>query len=391
MESAVLERDYEFLAERARAAEAGDELAAGTAFLGIVQAAGHLTRWQWVVQGETKIYRQGVCKALCRDGKFEKALKCATCGRGDQVVREPGGSAVRVQAHGCGCRFCPRCSRRGGRRMLKRISEHLASAPHGAMDHYVLTQRAATRESVGDARARWDAAWKQWYPYLRISGMRSALLTIHVKPRVTGGWHYHGHLVVEWKEGVNQSAAYEALNAKWQEAIKSSADSQCPVFSRGVCPAGEAIPLESFGSQGEFWAEPESAVARVLQYALRDVLQGCEAWVEDLTSDAVIAQFVAVMGHVKLHRTFGVWRKAAAVEADDEDEVVEEEESASDSPKKVGGQWVKLGTVGAVLKRAFGGDSDMVAVVTALSACIHNNGRVGKRWTRMVTRLGSSV
>lgn len=369
------------LPELVSAAVRGEEGSDSLAFFGLVRATGCVTSWQWVIHGDTREYRIGVVKHLCRSKKWDKAMKFALCGRGDGVCTEYNGEAVRVKPRGCGVRCCPRCSRRSGHRFLKRIGGHLEASDHGVIDHIVLTQPVRGNEQVGDARKRFEGAWKLFYRKLRTCGMKSALLTEHVKPRESWGWHFHGHCIVEWKPGTDTDAAHAALELCWQKANKEESGREKALFRRRVCEAGPALGEGGFGGQGEFWAEPEGAVQRVLQYAVRDVVQGCEEWVEKLQDDKDIAAFVDVLTEAKLHRLFGDWRKPVPnAEVSDLDTDAENEDTPAARAIKNGATvWVDLGSLEKLFERARMLEPMAVSVLTRLSASYSNRGKLCQR------------
>lgn len=378
---ATLERDWQDLSEVVQRAQAGDASAGTSAMAACVQVCGRATSWQWAIHGDTREFRQGAVKYLCRKGEFGRALRFAMCGRGDILSTEVGGDGVKVSPRGCGCRFCPRCSRRSGHRFLRRIGQHLEARGHGEIWHFVLTQPVRGSEGVQDARARFEGAWKKWYVALRRVGMESALLTQHVKPRESYGWHFHGHCVVEFKAGVDAEAAGIRLEQVWQKACKEESGHEKALFRRLVCGAGAALNGGGLSEQGEFWAEAVDAVQRVLQYAIRDVVQGCEGWVERLSNDAEIAAFAGVIENAKLHRLFGVWRKVLRAEA------VDEETTESVPALKLCGAagvgsdkvWHELGSMEAVWERAAGGDTLALGALKTLTSRYSNRGKLCQR------------
>lgn len=364
-----------------REAELGDANSIFQAKRFISKMCEHATSWQWVIHGDTRDYRREAAAYLCEKGKFTKAMQFALCGRGDIVKEEVGGDGVRVSPRGCGLRFCPRCSRRSGQRFLKRVGSHLEAQPHGEIVHFVLTQPVRGNEEVGAARKRFEDAWKTFYRALRKAGMKSALLTQHVKPRESWGWHYHGHCIVEWNNGVDAAAAASTLEAVWQKACKEETGREKALFCRLVCGPGAALEVGSLGNQGELWAEPEGAVQRVLQYAIRDVVQGCEEWVEKLTDAKEIGAFVGVITAAKLHRLFGDWRKPVAVPTAVTDEKGDKPEVLGTiGPEgKAGSGWVNCGSVASVFERARRQEPSAVSLLNRLNLRHWNNGRLSKR------------
>lgn len=386
MGPAVLERDWLQLQEAVGRAEAGDTAAAQYVWIHLQEVTSKCTGWQWVIHGDTREYRRGVVSWLCRTGRFSKALKFAMCGRGDVVRAEVGGERVAVSPRGCGCRFCPRCSRRSGHRFLKRIGVQLESRGHGEIVHFVLTQPVAVNEGVAGARARWNKAWSKWYRALRKAGMRSALLTQHVKPRETWGWHYHGHCIVEWEDGIDGTAGAAALEVAWQRACKEEHGREKSLFCRVVTGQGEALPVGSVGGQGDFWQEPEGAVARVLQYAVRDVVQGCEEWVVRLKTAAEIAEFAEVISDAKLHRLFGEWRRP--LPKGDDECLGTAELKLTTGAKVVTGKesvvWAKVGGIEELVSKARVGEARSLELLRGLSLAASNHGKVASRLRTLV-------
>lgn len=228
---------------------------------------------------------------------------------------------------------------------------------------------------------RFEAAWKLWYRVLRSAGMSSALLTEHVKPRRAGGWHFHGHCIVEWAAGTDVSGVRGKLEVAWQRACKEESGREKELFGRQVCGEGEALVAGSFGGQGELWDEPGGAVQRVLQYAVRDVVQGCETWVGELTDSADVAAFAKVISDAKLHRLFGLWRKV--VEGDEvEKENTWEVKSVEISGGKAGSKlvvWHPVGSMEAVFESARAGMTWATGALTRLHESHSNRGLVSRR------------
>ena len=192
-----------------------DDANRGDAAMGLLvmsrlsQIARDLTRWQWVMHGDTGEYRSAVVRWQCRNEKLPTARRFALCGRGDCLGVEVDGPGVRVRSKGCGCRYCPRCSRKAGRKYLKRVNGHLSSRPHGELLHMVFTQRAKSYESLADCRARFEGAWKKCYRRMQKAGMRGGLATYHLVRNSANAWHWHCHVIVELRDDVS----YEGFEA----------------------------------------------------------------------------------------------------------------------------------------------------------------------------------
>lgn len=382
----VIDSAWQYLREDVARAKSGDAEAARRVEDGLTSMVSKMTTWQWVIHGDTRAYRLGAVKHLLATGEMDRALRFALCGRGDVLLSEIATDKVRVRPRGCGCRFCPRCSRRSGQRFLKRIGGHLEAHAHGEITHFVLTQPVRPEESVQESRDRFSKTWVTWYRCLRRVGMESALLTQHVKPRETRGWHYHGHCIVEWQAGADVVGGTERLEACWQKAAKEESGREKGLFSRKVCDAGDAFGPGGFGRQGDFWAEPEGAVQRVLQYAVRDIVQGCESWVGGLRGESEIAAFASVIDGAKLHRLFGLWRKKvvpAQVVAEVSERDTPSVDGAGRKVKAVMG-WREEMRVEEAVERSRNHESAAISLLQRLSEGVRNRGKVAERLNRMV-------
>jgi hypothetical protein len=211
--------------------------------------------------------------------------------------------------------------------------------------------------------------------------MSSALLTEHVKPRAQWGWHFHGHCVVEFTEGTDVEGASEKLQAVWQRACKEESGREKELFRRKVCDAGEKLEAGSLSGQGELWSEAVDAVQRVLQYAIRDVVQGCEEWVERLRDGKEIAEFAAVIQDSKLHRLFGEWRKAVEVECviQTTEETAGESATSGSRVLVVPRVWQQVGTMEAVWEDARRGDMSALGLLQTLCTRYANRGKLCQR------------
>ena len=314
MADSIAERDGQWVDELLARVAAGETEAEPLLQQRLVAVCRSTTRWQWVVHGETKDFRVQAVEYLCRVGKWKKARRYAMCGRGDRLVREYAGCRVKVQPMGCGCRFCPRCSRRSGSRFLALGSSHLGARAHGALWHFCLTQRCDFWESLPGARERFEKAWRRFAPMLKKAGCVAGLCTFHVKPRERGGWHYHMHLIGEFDGSVEREKLREVLHLQWYKARGCTGEEPL-LWGRQVAEAGEAMVELTGDGQMDFWREAEGPVERVLQYCLRDVLQGVETWVEKIRGAMNAADLCATLSSVKLRRLFGKWRAKTEEEA----------------------------------------------------------------------------
>jgi hypothetical protein len=361
----------------------------------LVQAAlrrmcGTVTPWQWVIHGDSEEYRQALVRSAADRAQWKKARRIALCGRGDQFIRHSETGAVRVKARGCGSRLCPRCSRRTGRVHLRRVMAHLSSAGHGDMGHMVLTQTIFLNESLDGARSRFESAWKRFYPKLRRMGLRSALLSYHVKRGTRGGWHYHAHLLVEFIVPAGPEGRVGALTVAWNDSMKAEGATK-EVFYRGVAAAGDALTGLADDQQLEFFRESASEVEKVLQYVVRDVLSGVEGVVNQCEGGKLVAELVEALDKAKAHRCLGAWRKRAAVEAEDRvesDAPTSAKEGVPPTGSGLGsGQWRTVGTVAAVFCWAKAGGREALEVLRAFSLSVLNRGRVSGRARKVLSTI----
>lgn len=392
MADPILERDLQRMTELEQELELGVESARKELTWMICHTAEKLTKWQWVIHGDTLDYRKVVVRWLCMQEKWNQAKRFAMCGRGDLGFNEFAGDGVKVVPMGCGCRFCPRCSRRSGRRFLKRVASHLQSRPHGSMWHVVLTQRVQRSETLDEARERFGKAWKRFYTRLRKGGMESALCTYHVTASLDGGWHYHCHLLVEWGVAVDTSTGAGKVSEDWHWAKRDSGDSRMEVFARQICDAGPAFEAETNDRQGEFWKESEDAVTAALQYVVRDILQGVEKWVGKIRNVEDAGAFAEALGGCKMHRLYGAWRRQLPTV---------EEAASQDATVSVGGTdkaggcrkdakaWTLIGTMDTVLWGAKTGDSASFLCVRRLQQLYSNRGVVSKRLKQLAKSFAS--
>lgn len=384
--------DFEALAQTVERAEEGDLRFTDLAEHELVELCRRRTKWQWVIHGETEKFREGVTRHLCREGKYKKASRYACCGRGDAAYAEEHGPGVKVKPMCCGYRVCPRCSRRYGRKILRKVGRHLAGGPHGSIDHVVLTQKVIDGESLDATRIRFEKKWKRVYKVIRAWGMGSMLVTYHVKRTRGEGWHFHAHCVVEWKGAANAEACCLAVDKAWRRLVEDAGELSHPVFYRHVAAPGEAVVELATDGQSEFWKESEDAVTQLLQYCIRDVVQGIENWVEGVETDELTGEFARAVDGAKLHRLYGEWRKAV-VEVEEEEEAEDqgkatEAEKAEAAKKGCVEEWLRLGSVDSVLKQAEGGMTVMVEFLQSLGCTFFNRSAVAHRFMAVARSIG---
>jgi len=237
-------------------------------------------------------------------------------------------------------------------------------------------------ETLGETKARFEKAWKRFYGSFRRLGMRSALVTYHVTQGRHGGWHYHCHVVVEWKEGVVGEVVHREVDVAWHRAMGVNAEQSLSVFGRRVCAAGGALGTVVAGSQMDFWEEAPGAVEVALQYAVRDVLQGVEKWIEGTKTVEDAGAFAEALSHAKLHRVYGEWRKQVGPEGSGEGtpEVAGEETiGVKKVAKKEQKVWIMVGRMDEVLWGARSGCKEARKCLCGLLGGSLNAGRVASR------------
>jgi len=383
--------DFELLDAAVVRAEEGDRDAQATVGPLVVELARRRTPWQWVIHGPTEEFRAGVTEFMIEEGSYNKAKRYSCCGRGDVGYAEEHGPGVKVKPMCCGYRVCPRCSRRYGRKILRKVGKHLAEGPHGAIDHIVLTQKVIDGEALDDTRARFEKKWLRVYKAFRSFGMKSMLVTYHVKRTRGEGWHYHAHCVVEWGMAVHAEDACLGVGVVWKDAVERVGELSHPIFYRHVAPPGDAVVEMEADGQSEFWAESEDAVTQLLQYCIRDVVQGIENWIEGVETRALIGEFMRAVDGAKLHRLYGEWRKRVEdVEEENEEDPGSgtEKEKAEARKKGLDGEWLRLGSMDSVLKGAAVKVTLMVEFFQALASSYFNRSAVFRRLTEMLRSIG---
>lgn len=387
MADPVLEARIQQFKDLEREAVRGCTASATTLFFALNEIAAQQTKWQWIIHGDTITYRKRCVRWLVQEKRFTQARRFALCGRGDVGSLGDDGSGVRIQPRGCGARFCPRCSKRYGRRYLNRVNAHLSRGPHGQMWHMVLTQRVLPEERLLGARERFNKAWNKFYTTLRRVGMHAALATYHVTPSGLKGWHFHCHVLVEFKAGLDANDFYHQLDEAWFAALRDGDSQRKPLFMRLVTEAGDVMLGLKDDTQLEFWSESTDQVEKVLQYVLRDVLQGVEGWIARLQTDEQAKDFAAALSKAKLHRLYGTWRKALPDQLDvDVGDTILGCETVDEKgqPKKGVTLWTPLGSMDELFWMARKGDTQACEFVRRLLSRSNNKGVVGIRLARLV-------
>lgn len=346
------------------------------------EIARDMSRWQWVQHGGTGDYRAACVRWLGRAGKLKAARRFALCGRGDCLMKEVGGEKVRVKAKGCGARYCPRCSRRFGRKFLCRVNEHLSARPHGELWHFVFTQRACPGEPLAECRARFEKSWKRAYRKMRLAGLVSGLVTYHLVRNRANAWHWHAHLVAELSEGTAGAERHVEYQKIWSWAKGKAGADDMPLFGRQVCDAGLAMDGLREDRQMDLWTESANEAEKALQYVVRDVLQGVEKWIGHVSEPAIVEEFAGGVEGAKMHRLLGNWRhRVKEAEAPKEEAKPTEEQKAAGIvvSKDDGRLFESVGTVDRVLYEAKRGITACAEMVRSLVLSGANQGFVSAR------------
>jgi len=256
-----------------------------------------------------------------------------------------------------------------------------------------LTQRVIVDESLAAARDRFGKAWPKLYRYLRANGMTSALATYHIVPSLKGGWHYHCHLVAEIAGVVDGEALTAGIDAAWKLARRCDSGDRAPMFTRLVCGPGAAFVGLANDRQMEFWSESKDAVEVLLQYVMRDVLQGVEKWIGKLETDEQCEEFAAALAGAKLHRLYGVWRTRLVDES--EAETAPSADSATVAKpvvKEREGEtvWSLVGAMDEVLWKAKKGDVNALEFILRLQSRTSNRGAVAYRLLATVREIAGA-
>lgn len=339
--------------------------------------------WQEIIHGQTRSYRYACVDWLMENGKEERAVGFALCGKGDRLQSTSEG--LHVRAKRCGHPCCPRCSRSRGLKHLRRVQEYLRSKPHGALFHVVLTQQVDPAETLETAQERFEGRFTKWLRlYRERIGMTAALATTHVSFSMSEeGWHYHKHVIVQTNLASELAARrLDFAGRCWAEIKRTDGDTRaCEAFVRLLCNAGQPL-AELDEGQGDLWCEAKDATTQCIQYACRDVCQGVESWNLEGCLDRVKELF-AVLPTAKLRRFYGEWRKPLPRE----EVKAEPTKKAADGPREFHAGDEDLGTVDAVLFAAGRGEPWAMDAAKGLLACVNNKGGVGRRLVAVVGRF----
>jgi hypothetical protein len=348
-----------------------------------IRIADHPRLWQKVIHGESLQLRKHITRVLCQT-KPLTAVRYAMCGLGDQIVTDANGS--HVSARGCGHKLCPRCGRRRGGKYSRRIMEWLAWADHGDLLSICLTQAINPEESPADAKRRMEPKVRDFMRWLDGRGMFAAMTVVHLTwSPLTGGYHYHTHVLVEMPRG--EVTPREMLD-HWGLVSKLHGEAYTQTEASGarmVASAGPAITdLRDDDGDTDFWSESASAVARSVQYPMRDIAQGVSAWRlggDEESMARVAYELVTKCAGWKMFRAWGRWRKACPlVVKEAADEGHETGEEGGDDAAAAPGPARTEGRVHDVWKRARGGDPVAREAFRRLEASVRNVSDFARRF-----------
>lgn len=283
------------------------------------EIAGCHSHWQNVIHGQTADFRQAVTKWLIDQGRMSVARRYALCGRGDSC--RVGEKRFGFRPRRCGHRLCPRCSRYRGCLALRKILGHLNERGNGDLLHVVLTQQTCWSELFHDTRQRFEKGWKRFYPRLRKLGFDAMLAVTHAPASRDGCFHIHRHLVIDvgrFDDDRNFEKYAGAIVEIWRESVVQFDVNQAQEdpYVRHVSGPRDRYETIRLGGQAEFFEDASDPAERVVQYVIKDVVQGVEKWVSTLHRD-MYRMYCDGIESLKLHRTYGSWRGTA--QASDEE------------------------------------------------------------------------
>jgi hypothetical protein len=267
------------------------------------------TPWQCVIHGTDHALRAGIFEEILSHKGPKAAVRYALCGTGDQATVE--NEQAHVSPRGCGSRLCPRCGSRTGKRLVRRVMEWLARAPHGDIFAFCGTQPVIENEPLVQARARMVQKMARYWRELRELNVTAAMVAVHcIVSGTRDGWHYHVHYLLEFREG---EVTPEQLRALWQRAALPEMVQADPNGCKKLLSAGDAI-AEAEQDQGDldFWSESPSAIVRAVQYPIRDMAQGISS--SRLGGDSerqrrYVAELLEVCRSWRMRWTRGRWSK----------------------------------------------------------------------------------
>lgn len=337
-----------------------------------------------MIHGEGLELRQPVLEALLSSRSASVGLRYAMCGFSDRIVNGDEGAGIHVR--GCGHRLCPRCGRRRGGKYCRRIMGWLGYEDHGDLLSICITHKVIPGESLKEARGRMAGKQRKYMRWLTRCGLIAAMTVVHVVWSLKrDGWHYHVHILCELPAGVMTP---EKLLAGWKDAAAPEWVSTDEKQSRLVLGAGGAMrELRDDAGDPDFWVEASTAVAKAVQYPLRDVVQGVSQWRlggDSARVQSCAAELVQEASGWKMFRAWGRWRhKCPAAEAAEVVTAPEpkpvEEDGAGKKKAAPGGPKV-IGTVTRVWREARKGSEAARAVFRQLEGTVRHNTKFARRF-----------
>ncbi len=282
--------------------------------------------WRTGQKRKTKIVLAQLLRAAGYAEKADDVLRCCskygivTCGR--HVARK-------IPTYRCRFRLCPDCaverSRRAQARLLPRLLQTLAHAPHDRLVFITLTapNSFATLTEV-------HAQFREWFRRLRrlsrwshrISG---GIASFEITGSEASGWHYHAHILATRRVYYSQAD----LSQDW---LTATSDAAFIVDIRDVQDVGKAV-------------------AEVLKYAFKPAELG--AW-----TAAQLKEFMDMKG-ARLSSVFG---NLYAMKIEEDEDATDAEEIVDGAPCPECGDPLFCLTVTA----------DELASLEAGEAIIHN-------------------
>lgn len=346
--------------------------------------------WQWVIHGSPDGLREEVVNVLLEEKGPKAAFRYACCGLGDTVKLVEG--AASVGPRGCGHKLCPRCSRKSGQRIARRIFEHLARAPHGDIHSVCLTQRVNTGEALTAARARMEQKARRFLRQMKDHGMTACMISTHIVWSKSGnGWHYHLHLVTEFPAGTRDAGYFTGLWASTAAPEWVQTDAE---MVRLVVPAGGAmVDLEGDKGDTHFWKESSHDAARAIQYPVRDMVQGVAVFRLGGDRDKVrecVAALLRESSGWKLRRALGRWRKRPPPLPED---AVRPPEPAAGKPVSAapGKKGEVVGQLCRLYRLARHGGSFERSIFKRLELSVGNSSDFAKRFVRFCRRAQEGI
>lgn len=304
-----------------------------------IRLAQSMSWWQRIIHGEAQEYRVGVLSALSELWPSKRRVRFALCGRGDRVLAGTDGKGFRLMPYGCGERLCPRCSRRGGLRLLHEVDVRFREHGHDKLFHLVLTQRVVPGRSVADTYECLEKKAQKLQRAFKPRGVTAGARVLHCKWSRAGGWHLHWHYVLETREELSEAWLWSLL--KGFDDVAEEA-----LFVRQCSPARTPAEVEE-RCKGLF--ERADCAGEALGYMVGDVCQGVTALPELDIPSATVGEYAMWAHSVQMCRRFGAWRsKDDGLR--DEMLAVQAEDRKERETKEAG--WQDFGTVDEVFESA---------------------------------------